>query len=90
MLTGYSVATGASVGCETSGVSAGGGVVSSANTLMGKTSDDISDNKTMIEKTVNFFACFIDMSPTLLITAIGLIRAISSFHNASVMKRDFK
>jgi hypothetical protein len=64
MPAGASVATGASVGCDTSGRSVGGGVVSSANTLMGKTSDDISENKTMIEKTVNFFACFIEISPT--------------------------
>jgi hypothetical protein len=63
LLTGDSVATDVSIGCETPGVSTGGGVVSSANALMGKTSDEISENKTMIEKIVNFFACFIDISP---------------------------
>jgi hypothetical protein len=63
-LIGASVAAGASVGCETSGVPSGGGVGSSANTLMGKTRDNINENKTTIEKTVSFFACFIEKSPT--------------------------
>jgi hypothetical protein len=60
-----STTTGCSVAGETTGVSTGGGVVSSANTLIGKMSDNINEHKITTEKTVDFFVCFIVVTPAL-------------------------
>src|SRR5687767_11544019 len=90
--TGSCVVTGSSVGGKTSGVSAGGGVVSSANTLIGNISDNINENKTTIDKTVSFFVFCIVVSPSqLLIKAIGLglVGTISLFQSVSLTERDF-
>jgi len=63
-VTGASVASDSSAGGRTSGVSAGGGVASSAKALMGKTNDNTNESKTTIDRTVNFFAGFIVVSPS--------------------------
>jgi hypothetical protein len=55
------VLTGSSV---TAGVSTGGGVASSANTLIGKMRATINDKKMIAEITVGFFVCFIVEPPS--------------------------
>jgi NDP-sugar pyrophosphorylase family protein len=62
--TGSSVVTGSAVGLEGSDVSPGGGVVSSANAVIGNTMDEINENKRTIEKIVSFFVDFIVMAPS--------------------------
>src|SRR5258705_13642784 len=55
---GSSVVTGSLVGGRTSGVASAGGVASSANTLIGKTSDKINEDKITTDTNVNFFMLF--------------------------------
>jgi hypothetical protein len=63
-LTGGScVTTGSSVGGTTSVGSVVGGVVSSANTVLGNPSDDINENKITRDKMLSFFVYFIVISP---------------------------
>jgi hypothetical protein len=62
--TGSCVVT-ASAGCAAgSEVSAGGGVVSSARTVIGKTTDEINEIKRTIEKMVSCFVVFIVIAPS--------------------------
>jgi hypothetical protein len=61
--TGALVATGSCVGGLLSDCSTGGGVLSSANTLIGKTIDDINENKTKTVKMASLLGCFIAKSP---------------------------
>ena len=59
VIIGSSVVTGSSVGGRTTDVSSAGGVASSANTLIGKMSDNINENKMNTDTNVNFFMLFI-------------------------------
>jgi hypothetical protein len=60
---GASVVTTSSVGCDTSGVVSGGGVVSSASTPVGKTRDKINVNKMTMENFDTLLLLFILKSP---------------------------
>jgi hypothetical protein len=64
MTGGSSVLTGSCVVGVSSVVSTGGGVESSANTLVGKIMDDTNEIKRTIEKTVSFFVDFIAVAPS--------------------------